>query len=110
MSKDEDAKASDESLPPSNEDNGPQVAWRDTPTLIVEQVVGHASAGAIHRFVLAEIVFNPAPGAKSPALRPNITIAIPHVMLPSIVTSFQKAFDDLQAQQGEDIDSDGDAE
>lgn len=92
---------------PGNQQEVPEIIWQNVPTVITEQIVGHAVAGAMHRFVLAEVVFNPKPGATSPILRPTVNLAIPHMLLPSIISALQGAFDGVQEQMGEGSEGDG---
>jgi hypothetical protein len=54
----------------------PPIQWRDIPTVVVDGALTHATINELQRVTLAEFVFNEAPGATKPKLRPVVTLAL----------------------------------
>jgi len=73
-------------------------AWRETPTIFAEMVIGHAHAAGIARVVLGEVSFNPEPGATLPLIRPVLNLTIPVISIPSLIASLTEIQNNVAAQ------------
>jgi hypothetical protein len=55
----------------------PVIYWHDhVPTIFADAILANAYTNGIHRIVLGEVVFDPAPGATIPAMRPSANLVV----------------------------------